>query len=169
MLSDAKLDHIFHLFLLRTCLIFFFFLYVAIVHLLQIWEGVVIYCKLIPGWIKLNPARILFTAQWQTKFEILLGEVFKKCRRVIKQPASLYLDYLIATASWFFGPRLFPRRYHPIFQTYSTGITFWTHWFHHTTLFVIMEVGVGKLVSQSHYHRLIPMSQNLIPLTPPHK
>ena len=48
MFSYPKSDHIFSHFWLRTWLIFFFFLYVEIFHLLRRWEGVVIYCKLIP-------------------------------------------------------------------------------------------------------------------------
>ena len=46
-------------------------------HLL--WKRLVvgIYCRFITDWIKLTPARILFTAQYRTKFEILPGEVFQ--------------------------------------------------------------------------------------------
>ena len=32
-----------------------------------------------------------------------------KYHRLIRQSASIYLDYLIATASWVFSPRVFPR------------------------------------------------------------
>ena len=57
---------------------FLFFLYVAIVHLLQRQEGVGIYCKLVPDWIESIPDRILFPDQYRTKFEIIFGEVFRK-------------------------------------------------------------------------------------------
>ena len=88
-----------------------------------------IYCKLIPNWIKSTHERILFTARYRPKFEILLGEVFQKYHRVIRQPASISLDYLIVIASIVFIPRVFPRPYHPTSKTSSTQITCWTHWF----------------------------------------
>ena len=69
---------IFIFFWLRTLIIFCFFLYVVIVQLLWIWEGERIYCKFTPDWIESTPARILFTSQYRTKFEILPGEVFRK-------------------------------------------------------------------------------------------
>ena len=87
----------------------YFFLCVEIFHLLQIRVGVRIYCKLIPDWIKLTPSRILLTSQYITKSEILLGEVFRKYHRVNRKTASLYFDYLIATASIVFSPRLLPK------------------------------------------------------------
>ena len=65
--------HTFHVFLLLTWIILFFFLYVEIFYLLQIRGGVGIHFKLIPDWIKLTPFRILFLAQYITKFEILPG------------------------------------------------------------------------------------------------
>ena len=77
--------------------------------LLHLCYCVGIYCKLIPDWIKLTPARILFPAQYRIKLEIILGEVFLKYHRVIRQPASIYLDSLIVTESWVFIPRVFPR------------------------------------------------------------
>ena len=49
-------------FFFRTWLIYFFSC-VAILHLIRRREGVVIYCKLIPDWIKLNSGRILLPAQ----------------------------------------------------------------------------------------------------------
>ena len=76
--SDPKSDHTFHIFWLCTWLIYIFFLYVAILHLLQIWEGVGIYCKLIIDRFKSTPSRRLFTIQYRTKTEILLEEVFRK-------------------------------------------------------------------------------------------
>ena len=57
---------------------FFSLFYVPIVHLIRRWGGAGIYCKLIPDWIKLTPWRILFSNQYRTKLEILLGEVFQK-------------------------------------------------------------------------------------------
>ena len=32
-----------------------------------------------------------------------------------------------------FSPRVLPRHYHPIYQTFSTLITWWTHRFHHSS------------------------------------
>ena len=106
MFSDQNSDHTFHIFWLCTWLIFCFFLYVAIVHLLKIWEGVVIYCNLIPYLIESTLAIILFTTQYRTKFEIILREVFQKYHRVIRQTTSLYLDCFIATASRVFSDRV---------------------------------------------------------------
>ena len=67
MFSDTKSDHYFHIFGLRTWLIFYFFMYVAIFHLLWRYEGVGIYCKLIPDWIESTPERIWSPAQYRTK------------------------------------------------------------------------------------------------------
>ena len=53
--SDLKSNHTLHIFWLITCLIYIFFSYVVIVHLLRRWEGVWIYCKLIPNWIESTP------------------------------------------------------------------------------------------------------------------
>ena len=78
-------------FWLRIWLIFCFFLYVTIFHLLRRREGIGIYCKLITYWIESNLSRILLPAQYRTKFEILLGEVFQKLHKVIRQTASLYI------------------------------------------------------------------------------
>ena len=78
MFSYTKADHTFHVFQLQNWLILFLFLYVQIFHLLWRQEGVGIYCKFIPNWIKSMPARILFPVQYRTKFEILLGELFQK-------------------------------------------------------------------------------------------
>ena len=58
--------------------IFCKFLHMVIVHLLRRWEGVVIYYKLIPNWIKYTTVRIIFTTQYRNRFKILLGEVFWK-------------------------------------------------------------------------------------------
>ena len=65
MISDPKLDHTFHVFWIRNWIINVFFLFMSIVHLLQRQEGVGIHCKLIHYWIELNPAIILFTAQYR--------------------------------------------------------------------------------------------------------
>ena len=66
MFSDPKSDHKFLNFWFRTWIIFCFFSHVAIVYLLQIQKGVGIYCKLIPNWIRLEQARILFPAQYRS-------------------------------------------------------------------------------------------------------
>ena len=66
--SDPKSDNIFSYYWLLNWLIYFFLSYVEIVHLSQIWEGVGIYGKLIPNWIKSTRARILFPAKFRTKF-----------------------------------------------------------------------------------------------------
>ena len=63
MFSYLKLDHTFHIFWLRTWIIFCYFSYVEISHLLQIREGIGIQFELIPHWIELTPAIILFPAQ----------------------------------------------------------------------------------------------------------
>ena len=77
--SNPGSNHIFlHFnFQLRTWFIFCIFFYVLMMQLLQRGEGVGMYCKLIPDWIKSTQARIPFPAQYRTKFEILLGEVFQ--------------------------------------------------------------------------------------------
>ena len=77
--SDPESNHIFlHLtFQLRTWFISCLFSYVVIIHLLRRGEGVGIYSKLIPAWIKSIRAWISFPSQYRTKFEILLGEVFQ--------------------------------------------------------------------------------------------
>ena len=41
-------------------------------------DGVGIYRKFVPDWIKSTRARILFPAKYRTKFEIILGEIFLK-------------------------------------------------------------------------------------------
>ena len=66
MFSDPNSDHIFSYFRLHTCIIFCFFLWVVIFHLLRREEGVGIYCKLILNWIELTRARILFPVQYRT-------------------------------------------------------------------------------------------------------
>ena len=63
---------------------------------------------------------------YKTKTEILIGELFQY---IIEKSPSLYLDYFIATVSLVFSPRVFPRPCSPIYQTSSTLITCWTHWF----------------------------------------
>ena len=93
--------------------------------------GVGLYCKLVPDWTKSTLARILFLAQYTTRFEILPGEVFLKYHRLLRQTASLYFDSLIATAYKVFVTRVFPILYHPISQTSSAQITCWTHCLHH--------------------------------------
>ena len=77
MFSDTKSDHFF-LFFCYVLGLYFFLSYVAIFHLLRIWEGVGIHCNLIPSLIESAPARILFPSQYITKFLILIGEVFLK-------------------------------------------------------------------------------------------
>ena len=119
-----------------TYLVYIFFSsYVAIVHLLWRRLCVGIYCKLINDWIQLTRARILFPAHYKTGIQNQIlnttRRIISKEHRVIRQKESLYLDYLIETASWVFSPRVFPIPYHPIYQTYSTQITCWTHWFHY--------------------------------------
>ena len=47
--------------------------------------------------------------EYKTKFEILLGEVFLKYNREIRQQASLYLDSLVETDLISFSTRVFPR------------------------------------------------------------
>ena len=106
---DPKSDHNFHVFQLSIWFIYIFLLYVGIIHLLQRQKCVGIYYKLIPNWIKLTQSRIFFTTKYRTKLKILLVELFRKYHIVIRQPASPYLDSLIATASLVFIPRLFPR------------------------------------------------------------
>ena len=77
-----------------TYLAYIFFLsYVAIFHLLRIWEGVGMHCNFIPSLIESAPARILFPSQYITKFLILIGEVFLKQHIVIRQPASLFIIF----------------------------------------------------------------------------
>ena len=76
--SRSKVRSYFIYFWLCTWIIFCFFSYVEIVHLLWRLESVVIYYKLIPYWIESTTSRILFTALYRTKSEILLGEVLKK-------------------------------------------------------------------------------------------
>ena len=68
------------MFFLGTYLDYMYFSlsFVAIVHLLWRQEGVGIYYEFIPDWIESSPARILFAAQYRTKFEILIREVFRK-------------------------------------------------------------------------------------------
>ena len=78
MFPDPKLDHTFNIFLFGTWIIFWFFSYVEIVHIILECKGVEIYCKLISGWIESNPSRIFFPTQYKTKLEILLGELFLK-------------------------------------------------------------------------------------------
>ena len=68
-----------------------------------------IHCNLIPNWIKLTPTRILFPAQYRTKLEILLGKLFRKWNRVIRQPYSLLLDDPIEIAYIVFIPKVYPR------------------------------------------------------------
>ena len=60
-----------------------------------------------------------------------LEKYFKKQHIVIRQPASLYLDYFIEIAYIVLIPRVFPRPYHTIYQTSSIRTMCWTHWFHH--------------------------------------
>ena len=48
---------------------------------------------------------------------------------VIRQVASLYLEFSIATAHQSFITGVFPRPYHLVFQNFPTWITFWTHLF----------------------------------------
>ena len=73
MFSDLKSVHTLHVFWFRNWFIYFFFSYVEIVNFLRRREGVGIYFKLIPGWIKSTPDTILFTDHYITKFEILPG------------------------------------------------------------------------------------------------
>ena len=100
-----------------TGFLFIFFSYVTILKLIWRQKGFGIHCRLIPNWIESTADRLLFTYQYRTKSEILLGEVFQKYHRVIIQAASLLLDSLIKTASILFSPRVLPRLYHPISQT----------------------------------------------------
>ena len=90
-------------------LYFLFLSYVAIFHLLWRWEGVGIYCKLIPYWIESTPARILFPTQYRTKLEIPLGELFRKYHRVIRKPDSLSLYDMVENVSRVFSTKFFTR------------------------------------------------------------
>ena len=101
----SKVGSHFPYFWLYACFKYCFFLYVEMFHFLQIWEGVVIYNKLISYWIKSTPARILFPDQYRTLSEILLEELFIKQHRLNRQLDSLYLDSIIATSSRVFSPR----------------------------------------------------------------
>ena len=82
MFSDPSSDHILSHFLVRTWFIYFFFLYVLIIHLLQRGEG----CRNIPcidSRINRMDANtnIIFLPNIEngyiTKFEIILGGVFQ--------------------------------------------------------------------------------------------
>ena len=57
----------FHISRVRTWFIYIFFSYVVIIHLLRRGVVVGIYCPLIPDWIKLTQAQILFSCQMQNK------------------------------------------------------------------------------------------------------
>ena len=96
-------------FWLRTCLIYILFAYVTIFCIIWRQEGVRIHYKSIPEWIKLTQAIIILPTQYRTKFEIPFGEVFWKYNRVVRQPASLYLDSLIKTSSCVFSHSIFTR------------------------------------------------------------
>ena len=76
--SRYEVGSYFSYFLVTYLAHIYIFLNLALVHLLRGWEYVGIYCKFIPNWIKLTQAIILFPAQYITKLEILLGEVFRK-------------------------------------------------------------------------------------------
>ena len=99
----------------------FSFSYVVIIHLLRKWEGVEIYCRLISDRIESTRAWISFPAQYRTKFEIRLREVFQynqnyKLGIWIWSQARTYLNsqnkfYDVLTLD---HTRLFPT---PIYQT----------------------------------------------------
>ena len=154
MLSDLKSDHTFHVFgyVLRF---YFFFSYVSIIHKLKRWEGVEIYCNLIPDCIKSNPDRILFLTQYRIKFKTLLGKLSLKYHRVITQPDYIYLDYLVVTSYRVFSPKVFPRTYHQISQTFSTQITCWTHLFHDFISFNGIQYCVPYFDFTSKIHPLL--------------
>ena len=96
-----------------TFLVYIFFSYVSIVHLLWRREGFGIYCKFIPDWIKSTWAIILFYAQYRTgiqnQFRNTIWIIISKYHILIRQKASLYLDSFISNASWIFSPIVFPR------------------------------------------------------------
>ena len=73
-----KSDYTFHVFWLHNWLIYFFFLYMAIFHIIWWQEGVGIHRKLITDWIELAPSIILVTTQLKTKIKILFGKAFRK-------------------------------------------------------------------------------------------
>ena len=63
MFFDTESDHIFSHFPVTYLVYIFFLSYVVIIHLLWRGEGVGIYCKLIPDWIKYTRVQILFLTQ----------------------------------------------------------------------------------------------------------
>ena len=77
MFSEQKSDNIFNVFWLRTWIIYFFFVFVAIVYLIWRQECVGIQYKLIPDSIKLTPSGIVYPIQYRTNVELLLVEVFQ--------------------------------------------------------------------------------------------
>ena len=58
-----------------------------------------IHCKMIPDWIKPTPSRIIFSAQYITKIEILIGEVFRKYHIVIRQPLIVIASIVLVLES----------------------------------------------------------------------
>ena len=71
--------------------------------------------------------------------------------RGIRQLASLYSYFLVVTASWVFSPRVSPQPYHPIYQTSSNRITFWTHLFHQVIQLLTLTYAKRKLTFNNHF------------------
>ena len=87
-------------------------------------------CKFITDWIESNPSRVIIREIYHPTLEIRLGDVFWKQHSIMRTLASLYLDSSFVTARQLFSPRVFPRPYNPIYQTYSNQIKCLMHWFH---------------------------------------
>ena len=111
MFPDPESNHIFSIFFqLRTCFIFCFFSYVVIIHLLQIGEGVGIYCKLIHDWFKLPRVRLLFFAQCRAGIHNHIQNTTWRSILIQHRVIILTLFWLFDwTVYWVFSPIVFTR------------------------------------------------------------
>ena len=86
MFSDpGVVSYIFTFFTFQLCtwFIFCFFSCVVIIHLIQRREGVGIYCKLIPGWIK----QIWAQLNW---IDLIINIIYRPIQSWIQEPNSKY-------------------------------------------------------------------------------
>ena len=126
----SEVGSCFPCFLSCNWLIFCFFSYVAVVHLIKIREGFGIHCKLIPGWTKLTPSRILFPPPIQNQFRNNTWRSISKLNYINQTTSLTNTRSLTETASIFFSTIFFSMPYYPIYKTYSTWMMLLKKRFH---------------------------------------
>ena len=106
---------------------------------------------------------ILFTAQYRAGYRNQIRKTTWRIISIYNRLITLTLFYSsIANSSWVFIPKVFPRPYPPIYQTPSTQITCWTHWFNQDICFFMLICTIyHQTITIAIFMRYCPSYLNL--------